>query len=159
MTDQECDETFVALRKILEEQGLGWLAEAVSQEIQEGVIEEASEKNFRTEGSELTSFRLAPAHPRAIKEADFLVRREFSSGARLQLLVDAIEEVASQANDIEQDMLKFFGDNDRVKSVRFIDVGAPQALIEVSPEGSDARSSAVGKLQDLLNELRKEIPQ
>jgi hypothetical protein len=49
VTENESIETFATLNKILEEQGLDGLVEAVAREIEEGIIEEASEKDFTQE--------------------------------------------------------------------------------------------------------------
>ena len=91
MNEKESIETFEALSKILEEQGLRWLVEAVSREIQEGLIEVASEKDLIAEGIEPPFLRLTPEYRRSLRKEEFLARREFSQTDRLRLLVDAVE--------------------------------------------------------------------
>jgi hypothetical protein len=159
MTEEECIETFQALSTIVEEQGLGWVVEAVEREIQEGVLEEASEKDLTAEGMEPPSIGLAPAYRRSIKKAAFLVRREFSQRDRVLLLVDALEEVISDAHDIEKDMLHFFGESGGPAKFQFVDLQYPFSRLEESREEMGGRSASVEKLQGLLQALRQEIPE
>ena len=155
MNEDECIEVFRTLNRILEEQGLGWLVEAVAREIQEGIIEEASEKDLAEELFEPSSAELAPAYRRSIRKAEFLIRREFSHADRLSLLVGAVEEVVSQGNDIEQDLLHFFKESDGPIEFQFADLQS--SLILKSPEQLNRRASAVRQLRELLQELRREI--
>jgi repressor of nif and glnA expression len=160
VTENESIETFAALNKILEEQGLVWLVEAVRREIEEGIIEEASEKDFTQELYEAPSAAekaLAPAYRRSIKKAEFLVRREFTHFDQLRLLVDAVDEVISQGSSIEQDLVRFFKESDGPTDFQFADGGS--SLNRRHQEQFDVRSSAVQQLQDLLQELRQEIVQ
>ena len=159
MTENESIETFATLNKILEEQGLGWLVEAVAREIEEGIIEEASEKDFTQELYEQTpaaALALAPAYRRSIKKAEFLVRREFTRGDQLRLLVDAVDEVISQSSNIEHDLTGFFKDTDSPREFQFAD--RQSSLKRGQQEQFSVRSSAVRQLHGLLEELRQEIP-
>lgn len=160
MTENESIETFEALSKILEEQGLGWLAEAVGKEIEEGIIEEASEKDlardlYKPQAS--VELVLTPAFRQSVKKAEFLVRREFTRGDQLRLLVDAVDEVISQGNDIEQDLGRFLRESDGPVEFQFGDGGRPAN--RRGHEEFGARSSAVQRLHGLLEELRQEIAQ
>lgn len=157
MNEKESIETFEALSKILEEQGLGWLVEAVSREIQEGLIEIASEKDLMAEGIESSYSRLTPEYRRSIRKEEFLVRREFSQTDRLRLLVDAVEEVVTQADGMEQGLGHFFGEFDGPKEFHFGDDKPPMVIIETSRMESGRRPAAVRQLRQLLQELRLEI--
>lgn len=160
MTENESIETFLALSKILEEQGLGWLVEAVGQEIEEGIIEEASAKDFTQglyEPKASVEQELAPAYRRSINRAEFLVRREFTRGDQLRLLVDAVDEVISQGSNIEQDLGGFLKDSDGPAEFQFGDGQRP--VNRRRQEEVGARSSAVQQLHRLLEELGQEIAQ
>lgn len=160
LTESECIEVFKELSKILEEGGLGWLVEAVSQEIDEGIIEEASEEDFKRdffESPPSTELVIAPAYRRSIKKAEFLVRREFTYGDQLRLLVDAVEEVVSQGSNIEKDLVLFFKESKGPREFEFADERSSSRIKPEDPQ-FDLRSSAVQRLHALLRELREEIP-
>lgn len=138
---------------------MSWLVEAVAQEIEEGIIEEASEKDFNEQLYEPPTSAdvvLAPAYRRSIKRAEFLIRREFTHGDQLRLLVDAVEEVISQASNIEQDLVQFFRESKGPTEFQFAD--AQSSFSRRRQEQFDARSSAVQRLHELLQELKQEIP-
>jgi hypothetical protein len=126
--EKESVETFEVLSKILEEQGLRWLVEAVSREIQEGLIETASEKDLMAKGIETPDLRLTPEYRKSIRREEFLARREFSQTDRLRLLVNAIEEVVTQANGIELEIAHFFGESDGPTKAQF---GDKESLIPI----------------------------
>jgi hypothetical protein len=157
MTERECIETFEELRKILEEQGLRWLVEAVTREIQEGLIEIASEKDVMAEGIEPSRFRLTPEYRRSLRKEEFLVRREFSQTDRLQLLVDAVEEVVTQADGMEHELAQFFEESRGPKEFQFGDKQSPTVIVKTSRVESSRRPAAVRKLRELLQELKQEI--
>jgi len=157
MNEKESIEIFEALSKILEERGLRWLVEAVSREIQEGLIETASEKDLMAEGIEPSYSRLTPEYRRSIRKEEFLVRREFSQTDRLRLLVDAVEDVVTQADGMEQGLAHFFREFDGPKEFQFGDNKSPIVTIETSRMESSQRPAAVQQLRRLLQELRQEI--
>lgn len=157
MNEKESIETFEALSKILEERGFRWLVEAVSREIQEGLIEIASEKDLMAEGIEPSFSQLTPEYRRSIRREEFLVRREFSQTDRLRLLVDAVEEVVTQADGMEQGLVHFFGEFDGPKEFQFGDNKSPIVAIGTSRMESSQRPPAVQQLRRLLQELRQEI--
>jgi len=159
VTENESIETFATLNKILEEQRLGWLVEAVAREIEEGIIEEASEKDFTQELYEpppSVELALAPSYRRSIKKAEFLVRREFTHGDQLRLLVDAVDEVISQSSNIENELMGFFKESDGPREFHFAD--GQSSLNRRQQEQFGVRSSAVRQMRGLLEELRQEIP-
>jgi hypothetical protein len=160
LTESECIEVFKELSKIIEEEGLGWLVESVAQEIDEGIIEEASEEDFKRdlfESPPSAQLVIAPAYRRSIKKAEFLVRREFTYGNQLRLLVDAVEEVVSQGSNIEKDLVLFLKESEGPREFEFAD---PRSSSRIKPQVRqfDLRSSAVQQLHALLQELREEIP-
>jgi len=159
VNENESIESFATLSKILEEQGLRWLVEAVAREIEEGIIEEASEKDFTQELYEpapSAAVALAPAYRRSIKKAEFLVRREFTHLDQLRLLVDAVDEVISQSSNIEHELMGFFKESDGPREFQFAD--GQSSFNRKQQEQFGVRSSAVRQLHGLLEELRQEIP-
>ena len=157
LDEKESIATFEALRTILEEQGLGWLVEAVSREIQEGLIETASEKDLMTGGTKPSNLRLTPEYRRSIRKEEFLVRREFSQADRLRLLVDSTEDVVTQANNVEQELAHFLRESNGPKEFQFGDSNPPIVTVETSRMESGRRTAAVQQLRELLQELRLEI--
>lgn len=157
MDEKESVETFEVLSKILEEQGLRWLVEAVSREIQEGLIETASEKDLMAKGIETPDLRLTPEYRKSIRREEFLARREFSQTDRLRLLVNAIEEVVTQANGIELEIAHFFGESGGPTKAQFADNESLIPALEMSSNESGRRAAAVRQLRELLQELRQEI--
>jgi len=157
MDEKESIETFEALSKILEERGLRWLVEAVSREIQEGLIEVASEKDLMAEGAETPYLRLTPEYRRSIRKEEFLARREFSQTERLRLLVDAVEEVVTQANGIELEIAHFLGEFTGPTRFQFGEKQSPIAILETSGNELGRRPAAVRQLRELLQELKREI--
>ena len=160
LTESECVEVFKALSKIVEQEGLAWLIEAVAREIDEGIIEEASEKDFKRELFESprsADMALAPAYRRSIKKAEFLIRREFTHGDQLRLLVDAVEEVVSQGSKIERDLALFFKESEGPREFEFADARSSSTIKPLERQ-FDLRSSAVQRLSALLQELREEVP-
>jgi hypothetical protein len=157
MTEQECAETFDALGKILVEQGLGWLVDAVSREIQEGLIEVASEKDLLFLKNETPRFRFTPEYRRSIKGAEFLVRREFSGADRLRMLVDAVGEVVSQAHEMEHDVLHSLSESGGPTELKFVDTETDRTISEATIKKADRSPAALSQLQTLLNELKQEI--
>jgi hypothetical protein len=160
LTETECIAVFKELSQILNEEGLGWLMEAVAQEIDEGIIAEASVNDFKEDMFKpppSAALVLAPAYRKSIKKAEFLVRREFTHSDQLRLLVDAVEEVVSQGSNIENDLVLFFKESGGPREFMFVDVRSSSAI---NPQGRqfDLRSSAVEGLHGLLQELREEIP-
>jgi hypothetical protein len=156
MNEKECIETFEVLSKILEERGLRWLVEAVSREIQEGLIETASERDLMGEWVETPYLRLTPEYRRSIRKEEFLARKEFSQSDRLRLLVDAIEEVVTQANGIELEIAHFFEESGGPTNFQFGDKPHISSL-DRSTVDSQGRPAAVRQLRELLQELRREI--
>jgi hypothetical protein len=160
MTETECIDTFTALKKICEEQELGWLVEAVQQEIQEGLIQVASGEDLSREPMAKSAHETTEAsYRRSVKGKEFLVRRDFSASQRLLLLVDAIDEVVSEAVEIERDVLKHFREHNGPRDFEFVGRAEPVAPITVNDDSVKGRSLAAVKLHDLFDQVRKDISQ
>jgi len=157
MTDKELIETFGSLISLIQEQGLGWLAEAVSSEIQGGRIEEAESERIYEATLETGPLELGTPYRKSLRKARFLVRREFTGRERLSLLVDAIEAAVSDASDVEQHILSSFSESAGPADYAFEDAAPSPARSEVHLELARSRSSAARGLVSLLNELRREI--
>ncbi len=151
MTGDEINQTFDVLGNILVEVGLGWLRDAVSADISDGVLEVVTESAL-LEGAERG--RRGKELRRTGEE--FLRPREYTPQEKLVALIEAIEETVIQASDIEVRLGNDFVPRGNLRAVTFLDDRTSES-IALDLRAVLGRHEAVGKLRGLLAELRKEI--
>ena len=149
MNSEEATRVFQSLTTMLKDVGLGWLAEQVSHEVLSG--KEIS-KRVSVESEEFTP----TGRPRRQRTA-FVSTVPYSANEQLFLLVNAIEHSVVGIAEMENFLLEFASQNARLVGVKFVPEAVGADGFSFSHSDSEPRLVATKQLQNLCNELRREL--
>lgn len=159
MNNQECNQTYEILLKMLIENRLEWVTTQVSEQIRIGKTIEREIETFK----EVRETRLIDSdnYPSQLgkgPKATFPVTVDYEPAERLGLLIDAIEQTVVNTAGMEHHLVEFLEKDDKSPhEIHFIaeEPGSEPNLI--NKHKSTSRFGSANKLKDLLNALRKEI--
>jgi len=157
MTDQECDTVFAELVKFLNANGMDWIAEAVSLEIEEGKEVEKLVDYFDEVFSSLNRRPLLKkSGTKKITTYD-----EYNPKEKLRLLIDAIENIAVDTAFMEEAIIKelvvsYVGNSQAPTEVHFVPANKGSSHWFSSKTLKDRVESAK-RLKQHLEALRNEI--
>jgi hypothetical protein len=176
MNNEEATQTSEKLKKILRDQGLGWVCDEVVEEIRLGKITEKQVDTFKEVPREDRRYGLlSPSiHIEKGPKATLTTIDKFTPQEQLTILVSAVERAVVETVDLETQVGSFFSQSFTDKSTgtkEEIDVDEMTSATEVhfvrpeerqrdtiaSASQSKERSAAAAKLRGLLAELRKDI--
>jgi len=160
MNNDECKEVFDTLIKMLNDQGLGWVVEQVQEQIRIGKTEEKEIKTLKEARHSPSIFELDD-YRKQLKTgplATFPVAVEYGSEERLQLLIDAIEQVVVNTAQMEESFTSFFETElPNLRDIRFFSEDGTSSPREINRQSAVIRNEEAKKLKQLLEELRTEI--
>lgn len=144
MTQQEAQEVFIALSKILEEVGLTWMLEQVRQEIAHGKTSTKTLNIFAEEFPDRSRQRR--------QRVRFVSTEEYDSEEQLYLLVDAMEQAVVASLEMQKGILALT----ELTGVRFVPDEGGQGL-SITSDQISREVSVAEKLKATCEELRKEL--
>jgi hypothetical protein len=160
MNNDECQEVFDTLVKMLNDQGLGWVVAQVQEQIRLGKTVEKEIKTLREAKHSPSIFEL-DEYRKQLKTgplATFPVPVEYNSKERLQLLIDAIEQAVVNTAQMEENFTSFFEKElPHLSDIRFFSEDGTLSPREINRQSAVVRNDQAIKLKQLLEDLRQEI--
>ena len=158
MTERDLIETYQALRDLLRDAQLGWIAENVEEELRPGILEAKTGADLLGTETPLHIPGMEPATRRGLRKAEYLVARVPTSKERVLTLIDAIEQTVVVAASLEHSVaghLKEFGP---AEAFEFRPTeGDTGSATSFDPVRSELRRTASLNLKQLLDQLRSEV--
>jgi hypothetical protein len=155
MTDEQDAVTYAQLLAIVRASGLAWVADQVEAEVAVGRLETVRISPIREEDSQETANIISDRiESKRGPRAAYLKALPYSSGSRLRLLIDAIEQAVVRSIEMQGNALTAFNEQLASPAILFaalerdsdIDVGEP-----ASPE----QLKSVASLEAVLRRLRE----
>jgi hypothetical protein len=162
MNDQECIHVFQQLIKIINDNGLGWVAEQVSEQIRIGKTIQREIETLK-EGKGLPLFSTVDDYSsKLIKgpRVTFPVTVEYQPNERLELLINAVRQTIVDTADMEHYLVSFLEKNDDAPARIQFYLDEPNSEPKsIGAETIAIRHESSKRLNGLLESLQKEINQ
>lgn len=160
MNEQECIHAFERLIKILNDNGLGWVAEQVNEQIRIGKTIQREIETLK-EGKGMPLFATVDDYSSKLTrgpKATFPVTVEYQPSERLELLINAVRQAIVDTADMEHHLVSFTEKNDETpKKIQFYIDEPNSEPKSISAETIRLRHKNAKRLNELLASLQKEI--
>ncbi len=160
MDEHECVQVFQGLTRILEENGMEWVSQQVSEQIRIGKTIQREIETLK-EGKDAPLFSTIDDYSSKLMrgpKATFPVTVEYQPYEQLDLLINAIKQVIVETAEMEQHLISFFEQHDNAsKKILFYTDEPGGEPKSISKDEMQRRYQHSKKINELIETLRMEI--